>query len=99
MNYALFRSTYNAIIFLVAGLASGSLSTVRPVILTSILSQLTPTNNQGSIFAVVSSIEDLSGMVTEYYMTALYSATVASFRGAVYVVGCAFQILALSIFR
>ena len=71
---------------------------VRPAVLRSIISRLTSPADQGSVFAVVACAEGLSGMCGNLIVTNIYSATVGSYRGAVYLVECGIEVLSIIVF-
>ena len=71
---------------------------VRPAILRSIASRLASPADQGSLFAVIACAESISGMLGTYIMTTIYSATVGSFRGAVFIVASGMEVVTLIIF-
>ena len=93
----MFYFTNNIELFFI-GIATGWLLFVRSAVLRSIISRLTSPADQGTVFAVVACAESISGMCGTLIANSVYSATVESYRGAVWLVEFGMEVISLIVF-
>ncbi|XP_078482384.1 proton-coupled folate transporter [Ciona intestinalis] len=95
ITFALSQYTWS----LFVGLALGCFYTIPATVLRSMMSRMVTHDEQGAVFATIAAAQNISLLIASFIFNGIYSATVASFRGAIFVVGAFIGGALLSIFR